>query len=101
MPGVDIYDLYVVPEHRGRGIAVQLLARVAARALADGACYMRGSAALEPTPGRRLYDRACVFFPGATANLSGRAFRHLAGLADASPREIARSLPQRAWNFEA
>ena len=59
-----------------------------------------GTAALEPTPGRRLYDRFCVFFPGATANLSGRAFRHLAGLAGASPREIARSLPEPAWNYE-
>jgi GNAT superfamily N-acetyltransferase len=98
--GVDVHDLFVDPERRGRGIAVQLLAHVAATAKARGARYMRGGASLEPTPARRLYDRAAVYFDGKTANISARAFDHLASLDGASPRELARSLPQRHWNFE-
>jgi GNAT superfamily N-acetyltransferase len=98
--GVDVLDLYVPPEHRGVGIAMQLLAHVAKAGLAQGAQYMRGGASLDPTPARRLYDRFVVYFEGKTANLSGRAFRHLASLAGASTREIGRSLPQRAWNHD-
>jgi ribosomal protein S18 acetylase RimI-like enzyme len=98
--GVDVFDLYVAPEHRGVAIAVQLLAHVARAGVAEGAQYMRGTAALEPTPGRRLYDRCVVYFDGTTANLSARAFRQLAALADASPREICRGVPERSWNYE-
>jgi hypothetical protein len=76
------------------------MAHVAREGVRGGAEYMRGNASIEPTPGRLLYDRCVVYFEGKTADLSARAFRHLASLADASPRQICRNLPQRAWNFE-
>jgi GNAT superfamily N-acetyltransferase len=97
--GVDVHDLYVAPEHRGIGVAVALLAHVAKLGVEGGAEYMRGNAAVEPTPGRRLYDRVCVFFPGDTANLSASAFRRLASLAGADPREFCRQVPPRELNF--
>ncbi|MCA9710833.1 MAG: GNAT family N-acetyltransferase [Myxococcales bacterium] len=98
--GVDLLDLYVCPAHRGRGVAVQLLAHVAARGRDEGAEYMRGGLAATGGPAERLYDRTCVFFEGRTANLSARAFRHLASLAGADARTLCRSLPERAWNHE-
>jgi GNAT superfamily N-acetyltransferase len=91
--GVDVYDLYVAPERRGIGIAVALLAHVARHGVAVGAQYMRGSADIQRTAGRRLYERVCVFFPGDTANLSGPAFDRLAALAGANVREFCRPMP--------
>lgn len=97
--GVDVLDLYVVPAMRSRGVALVLACAMAAEELGRGAIYMKGTA-LEGGAGRRLYGRFAVC-DASGCIVGGRAFRRLAELAGRPVREIARSLPERAWNYEA
>lgn len=97
--GIEVLDLYVIPTYRGRGVALILGCAVAARASASGAMYMKGTA-IERGSGFRLYSRFAVCEPSGCI-VGGRAFRRLVELAGRSVREIARSLPERSWNFEA
>jgi GNAT superfamily N-acetyltransferase len=98
--GGHVIDMYVRPSHRGRGVALALVADVAERVRQRGGHYVRGQAV--PTPAvQRMYDRIAVLFPGAECNVGGRAFRALADLAGLPAREAARRLPPRAWNYEA
>ena len=53
LPGVYVQDLYVVPEHRGAGLALALLARAA-----RGAQYLRLSVAASNQAGARFYQAA-------------------------------------------
>jgi hypothetical protein len=46
-----------------------------------------------------LYERFAPSF-GNDYILGGRAFRHVATLADLPSRQLIRSLPKREWNFE-
>lgn len=96
--GVEVPDLYVVPSCRSRGIALVLACAVAARARGEGAMYMKGTA-IGQGSGLRLYGRFAVCEPTGCI-VSGRAFRRLAELNGRPVREIARSLPERSWNFE-
>ena len=98
--GGEVIDLYVVPAQRGRGIAPALLCAAAEAVRADGGSYIKG-AAVPTGAGGRLYGRVAVCHPEAACIVGGRAFRHLAGLAGRPPREVLRSLPDRAWNHEA
>lgn len=98
--GVTVMDLYVYRKYRGFGVAPSMLAFLAARGRKFGARFLRGHVGDTNQVARRLYDRVAVYFPGADANVGGRAFDHLADLAGKSPRDIARSLPKREWNYE-
>jgi len=98
-PGIEVVDMFVLPSHRGRGIAVGLLATAAAHGRRAGATFMAGGAV--PTgSGNKLYARAAIQH-GDKFHLSGRAFRTLAEADPASPRSVLRSLPSKEWNFEA
>lgn len=97
--GVEVLDLYVVPAMRSRGVALALACALAADGMDRGAVYMKGTA-LEGGAGLRLYSRFAVCDAGGCI-VGGRAFRRLAELAGRPVREIARSLPDRAWNYEA
>lgn len=97
--GAEVLDLYVSPPWRGRGVALLLACTTAAEVSDQGGLYMKGSA-VEQGSGRRLYSRFCVC-DAASCVVSGRAFRRLAELAGRSAREVARSLPDRSWNYEA
>lgn len=97
--GVEVLDLYVVPAVRSRGVALVLACALAAEEAGRGTVYMKGTS-LEGGSRRRLYHRFAVCDPGGCI-VGGRAFRRLAELAGRSAREIARSLPERAWNYEA
>jgi GNAT superfamily N-acetyltransferase len=99
MPGGDLIDLYVVPEHRGRGVAALLVAAAAERIQRRGGRYLSGMAVDGDTT-RRLYGRLAMSFPGAACIVGGKAFRTLAGLAGGTAREIVRGLPPREWNWE-
>jgi GNAT superfamily N-acetyltransferase len=90
LTGGHILDLYVVPEHRFRGIAVQLILK--ASQIIKGGAVNTGT-------GSRLYGRFAMAF-GNDYILGGRAFRHLATLPDLSVRQLARSMPEKQWNFE-
>lgn len=99
--GAQIADLYVVPEHRGLGIAAALVAAVCAEAESEGATYLTGGAYDRASPIGRFYERIAVAFDSAECHCSGRAFRRLAALHGQPARAIARALPPKAWNYEA
>ncbi len=97
--GGHLIDMYVRPSHRGRGVALALVADVADRVRQRGGHYVRGQAVQTPSV-QRMDDRIALLFPGAECNVGGRAFRALADLAGLSAREAARRLPPKAWNYE-
>jgi ribosomal protein S18 acetylase RimI-like enzyme len=98
LQGGQVLDLYVMAEHRARGIAVQLIARAAEIILRDGGAFIRGGA-VDRGAGSRLYGRFAPAF-GNEYILGGKAFRHLAAQARLPVRSLARSMPSREWNFE-
>jgi GNAT superfamily N-acetyltransferase len=97
--GAQIADLYVVPEARGLGVALELLASLCAVVAHEGAVFVRGGAYDRPST-QAFYSRIAVVDPitGET-HLSARAFRHLASLAGQPARAIARALPPIEWNL--
>jgi GNAT superfamily N-acetyltransferase len=97
--GGHVIDLYVRPSRRGQGVALALVADVAARVRERGGHYVRGQAIPAPAV-QRMYERVAVLFPGAEANVGGRAFHAIADLAGLPAREAARRLPPKAWNYE-
>ena len=97
-PGIEVIDMFVEPGHRCRGIGPGLIAEVAAQALSSGARYMTG-AAVDTGSAARLYRRVTITH-GAQSYLSGRAFRAVAALAGAPPRDVVRGLPPAEWNRE-
>ncbi|MBA3525723.1 MAG: hypothetical protein M3438_06430 [Pseudomonadota bacterium] len=44
--------------------------------------------------------QVAVSFAAVDCTVTGRAFRTLAKLADASPEAVVRSLPSKSWNYE-
>jgi GNAT superfamily N-acetyltransferase len=97
--GGHLIDMFVRPAHRGWGVALALVADVAARVRDRGGCYLRGQAVPIPAV-EHLYDRVGVLFPGAECNVGGRAFRAVADLAGVPAREAARRLPPKEWNYD-
>lgn len=98
LTGGHILDLYVAHQHRARGIAVQLIARAAKIIHSEGGAFIKGGA-VDSGSGSRLYGRFAPAF-GNDYILGGKAFRHLAAVANLPLRKLAQSLPDRAWNFE-
>ena len=99
MRGAQIADVYVAPSGRGHGTALLLIARACREASALGGRFLRGGA-YERASTRRFFSRVAVVAPSGDTHLSGRAFRHLAQLQDASVRELLRRLPPLQWNHE-
>ena len=97
--GAQIADLYVVPGHRGLGIALALVAAVCADAAARGGQYLTGGAYNRDSPVGHFYERFAVAFDSAECHCAGAAFRRLASLDGQPPREIARQLPPKDWNY--
>lgn len=99
MKGGEVIDLYVCPPHRGRGVALLLLVGVAASIREREGTYLKGGP-VDDAAVRRLYRRVAMCFPGGDCYVSGRAFRHLAGLSGRSLREMVGDLPETGWNHE-
>jgi GNAT superfamily N-acetyltransferase len=99
MKGGEVIDLYVLPSHRGQGVAMLLIARLAKEIQEHGGTYLKGQA-LDNPAAQRLYQRCARCFPGAECCVSGRGFRQLAELSGQSVREIVSHLPETAWNYE-
>jgi GNAT superfamily N-acetyltransferase len=98
LKGGEVIDLFVCREHRGRGVAMNLLIAVANEIEKSGGVYIKG----QPVNGiaERLYQRCARCFPAAECFVSGRAFRRLAELSGKGLREIVRGLPEQSWNYE-
>jgi GNAT superfamily N-acetyltransferase len=98
LSGGQVLDLFVMKQHRARGIAVLLIARAAALIHGEGGAFLKGGAVDHGTASR-LYGRFAPAF-GNDYILGGRAFRHLAAQAHLPVRSLARAMPSREWNFE-
>jgi GNAT superfamily N-acetyltransferase len=97
--GAQVMDLYVRPELRGRGVALELVAAIAAAARAGGGVFVKGLAVGDART-RRLYERVAMAFEGADCIVGGRAFRVLADLAGRPARAIVAGLPEKSANYE-
>jgi GNAT superfamily N-acetyltransferase len=98
LAGGQVLDLYVLPEHRSRGLAMRLVALASRIIQCNGGAFIKGGAVDNGT-GPSLYSRFAPAF-GNDYILGGRAFRHVASLVDLPMRELMRSLPKKEWNFE-
>ena len=99
LKGGVIIDFYVVPQNRGHGIGLLLAVESAALTQKRGGAFLHGGA-VENEIVRRLYGRIAMLQPKGECYISGRAFRHFAGLSGKSLREIVKNLPEVKWNYE-
>lgn len=99
LKGGDVIDFYVFPSHRGRGAGLLLVVKAAAEIQKQGGTFVKGGAVDSPVV-RRSYSRIAMCMQEGESYVSGRAFRHLAGLSGKSVREIIKTLPDVAWNYE-
>ena len=91
MPGIEVSDLFVERQHRGRGVALRLIARLAQIASAEGATFIRGE--VGEGARLRLVRRVTVGFPAETVYIAGRGLRQFAALAESDLRNMIRNLP--------
>jgi GNAT superfamily N-acetyltransferase len=94
--GGDALGLYVLPCHRGRGVAVCIIAAICAEIREEGGQFLQAS--YEPTLAE-FYERVGVGRSERACHVSAAAFDRLAGSAGRSPREIVRVLPDKALNY--
>jgi GNAT superfamily N-acetyltransferase len=97
--GGDVIDFYVTAAHRGRGAGLLLAVDASAQIQKEGGTFLKGGAVDSPVV-LRSYSRLAMCPPGSECYVSGRAFRHLAGLSGKSVRETIKNLPDTAWNYE-
>ncbi|HVN43697.1 MAG TPA: hypothetical protein VMT66_00485 [Steroidobacteraceae bacterium] len=101
LSGGHVLDLYVDPRHRARGVAVQLIARAAAIVQSDGGAFIKGARGEPSTPVRERASMAGSHRLSCNDYiLGGKAFRHLAARSDLPIRKLARSMPEKRWNFD-
>jgi hypothetical protein len=98
MKGGEVIDMFVASSFRGRGVVLLMLTEIAAEIQKGGGTFLKGGAVDNPVV-KHFYQRFAVGLP--ECYVSGRAFRHLAGLSGRSLREIVRNLPETGWNYEA
>lgn len=79
-PGIYLEDLFVAPEMRGRGIGKALLARLAARAVAEECCMVQWWVLNWNTPSIAFYKSigAVPKDEWTVHRLSGAALKHMA-----------------------
>jgi GNAT superfamily N-acetyltransferase len=92
--GVEVPDLFIDRVHRGRALAVRLVAHLARLVDARGGKYICGDLVLDENDARvRLARRMTVGFASEAVYLAGQGLRTLAALADATTAELVRRLP--------
>ncbi len=99
LKGGTVIDFYVAPKNRGRAVGLLLAVESAAEIQKRGGEFLHGGAVENETV-RRFYNRIAMSFPNGECYVSGRAFRHLAGLSGKSVREIIKNLPETEWNYQ-
>jgi GNAT superfamily N-acetyltransferase len=85
--GGEVMALYVEPAWRGRGVALSLVAAIAAEVRAYGGRFLQGNYGDTVAP---LYERMAVGRDERACHLSAEDFETIATAAGNSPREILR-----------
>jgi GNAT superfamily N-acetyltransferase len=85
--GGEVMALYVEPAWRGHGVALSLVAAIAAEIRAYGGRFLQGNYGDSVAP---LYERMAVGRDERACHLSAEGFETIAEAAGNSPREILR-----------
>jgi GNAT superfamily N-acetyltransferase len=93
--GGEGIGLYVIPSHRGRGVAVCIVAAMCEEIREHGGHFLQASYVPDLGP---LYERVGVGRPERACHVSARAFEVLASLSGRSARDIVRALPNKTLN---
>lgn len=96
--GGEVIDFYVSALHRGHGAALLLTIEMAKETQLRGGVFLKGGSA-NPVV-HRTFQRIAMCLPDGEFYVSGRAFRHFAGLSGKNLREIVKDLPEADWNYE-
>ena len=94
----EVTSVFVLPAHRGVGVAATLITAAFADIRQAGGQYAYGY------PDRQqdaFIGRVAISYPSQWCHVSERAFHRLADLAGADPRVLARMLPDPSWNRKA
>jgi GNAT superfamily N-acetyltransferase len=86
--GGEMDGLYVKPAHRGRGIAVCIVATVCADIRRQGGVFLRATYTDTDNVGK-LYERVAIGNAQRECHLSATAFQTVADLAGCGARELA------------
>ena len=94
--GGEGLGLYVAPSHRGRGVALSIIAAMCSEIREDGGSFLQANYGADLAP---LFERIAIGTPERSCHLSSRAFQQVADACGRSPREIIRELPGKALNY--
>jgi N-acetylglutamate synthase-like GNAT family acetyltransferase len=94
--GGEVMALYVEPVWRGRGVALSLVAAIAAEVRACGGRFLQGNYGDTVAP---LYERMAVGRDERACHLSAEDFETIAVAAGSSPREILRRWRETRQQF--
>jgi ribosomal protein S18 acetylase RimI-like enzyme len=95
-PGGEMDGLYVRPVHRGRGIAISIVAAICADIRSEGGTFLRATYTEDVA---RLYERVAIGNDQRECHLSASAFQAVADLAGCGARELVRRLPTKRLNY--
>ena len=94
--GGEVMALYVEPAWRGHGVALSLVAKIAAEVRAYGGRFLQGTYGDTVAP---LYERMAVGRDERACHLSAEDFEMIATAAGSSPREILRRWRETRQQF--
>ncbi len=94
--GGEVMALYVEPQWRGRGVALSLVARIAAEIRACGGRFLQGNYGDTVA---QLYERIAIGRDERACHLSAGGFETIAAAAGRSPREILRRWRETRQQF--
>ena len=96
MFGGDGLGLYVIPDQRGVGVGLCIVAAICADIREHGGQFLQASYDAEWSP---LYERVAVGRPERACHVSALAFERLASVAGRPVRDIVRALPDKRLNY--
>ena len=95
--GGEVMALYVEPAWRGRGMALSLVAAIAAEVRTYGGRFLQGNYGDSVAP---LYERMAAGRDERACHLSAEDFETIAAAAGSSPREILRRWRETRQQFQ-
>jgi GNAT superfamily N-acetyltransferase len=97
--GAIIAEMYVLPEWRGKCVAVWLVARIAKIIIKKGWTFINSMAGEDNIAANSLYAKLAVIGKANNYIVANKALRALSELDMKSPREIVKNRPSKDLNF--